>query len=238
MVMMGHFHHSKSGRNRSRSGPASGLERIRGRLTALILRLLGASWRLRVQGMEKFQEIYDSGTPFILCFWHGKYIPVLPLFRGYKASVLTSLSSRGNVIGEICRSFGYDYVQIPDRGGEASLWTMEDALSRSRAVAIAVDGPLGPYHVVKKGVTMLASALGYRLLPLSLEADNKKVQVNRWDRMEFPKPFSRIMLVIGDPMEVPPGLSSEDATAWAGRLADSLEALDRKAAQGLKEKGP
>jgi len=186
--------------------------------------------------MESLQELYASGTPFILCFWHGKYVPVLPLFEGYRACVLTSLSGRGNVIAEICRNFGYDYAQIPDRGGEVSFHIMKEALARSRAAAIAVDGPLGPYHVVKRGVPLLASATGYRLLPLSLEAQRKKVKENRWDLMEIPKPFSRAMLVIGDPLEIPPGVSLEEAALWAGRLGDSLRALDARAARGLGEK--
>jgi len=214
----------------------SAAQRLRGSFLALSLRLMRATWRVRMEGREKFDELYTSGTPFILCFWHGKYIPVLPLFEGYRACVLTSLSGRGNVIARICRSFGYDYIQIPDRGGEASLRIMQDALLRFPAAAIAVDGPLGPYHVVKKGVTILASTLGYRLLPMSLEAQSKKVQEYRWDKMEFPKPFSRINVIIGDPVEVPPGLSPEGAAAWAGLLADSLDSLDSKAAQGLKRK--
>ena len=208
--------------------------RIKGRVLASVLRLLKASWRMEIEGREIFEGLYAEGTPFILCFWHGKYIPVLPIFQGYRACVLTSLSSRGNVIGEICRNFGYDYVQIADRGGESSMKIMEEALSRSRAAAIAVDGPLGPYHVVKKGVTMLASALGYHLLPLSLETENKKVQKHRWDRMEVPLPFSRIKLVIGDPIEVPPGLSPGKARVWTDLLADSLNRLDSKAAEGFR----
>lgn len=221
----------------NRPGHKSLLVKVRARFLALVLRLLRVSWRLRVEGMDKFEELYTAGTPFILCFWHGKYVPVLPIFQGYRASVLTSLSGRGNVIGEICSNFGYDYVQIPDRGGEASLRIMEDALLKSKAAAIAVDGPLGPYHVVKKGVAMMASAMGYRLLPLSLEAERKIVQEHRWDLMEIPKPFTRIVVAIGDPLEVPAGLSPSEAAAWAGTLGDSISRLDRLAARRLRE-GP
>jgi lysophospholipid acyltransferase (LPLAT)-like uncharacterized protein len=215
----------------------SAKDRLKSQALTFALRLMKTSWRLRVEGMDKFEKLYASETPFILCFWHGKYIPVLPIFQGYQACVLTSLSGRGNVIGEICRNFGYDYVQIPDRGGEVSLRIMEDALLKSKAAAIAVDGPLGPYHVVKKGVAMMASAMGYRLLPLSLEAQSKVVQEHRWDLMEIPKPFTRIVVAIGDPLEVPAGISPSEAAAWAGTLGDSISRLDRLAARKLRE-GP
>jgi lysophospholipid acyltransferase (LPLAT)-like uncharacterized protein len=77
--------------------------------------------------------------------------------------------------------------------------------------------------------------MGYRLLPLSLEAQSKVVQEHRWDLMEIPKPFTRIVVAIGDPLEVPAGISPSEAAAWARTLGDSISRLDRMAAQRLRE---
>ena len=210
--------------------------RLRGKAMAGVLRLLRSTWRIRTENMETFDKLYRSRTPFILCFWHGKYIPVLPLFEGYRACVLTSLSARGDVIAVICNSFGYDTAQVPDRGGGASLNLMMERLSKSPAGAIAVDGPLGPYHLVKKGVPLLASAIGYSLLPVSLELGRKWIQKKRWDRMEVPVPLSTLALAVGEPIEVPEGLSPGEAQIWADRLGDSLMELDIRASGMLTAK--
>jgi len=209
--------------------------RLRGKAMAWLLRSLKATWRIRTDNRDTLDELYRSGNPFILCFWHGKYVPVLPLFEGYRAYVLTSLSTRGNVIAAICRNFGYDTAQVPDRGGEASLQVMKETLSRFPAAAIAVDGPLGPYHVVKKGVPLLASAIGYSLLPVSLELSRKKVLVERWDLMEIPKAFSKMAMAVGEPLEVPEGISIEQAQDLADRLGEALKELDVRASEILSK---
>jgi len=176
-----------------------------------------------MDGMETLRAFYDGKTPFILCFWHGNYIPVLPLFEGFKATVLTSRSDRGDILAQICTCFGYDSIQIPDHGGKASLKLME-RLCGAPAAAIAVDGPLGPYHVVKRGVIRLASAMGFSLLPVSLEARWKIILWRRWDRLEIPLPFSRVLLKIKAPLQPPAGgITLGETESWAIRLAEVME---------------
>jgi lysophospholipid acyltransferase (LPLAT)-like uncharacterized protein len=85
---------------------------------------------------------------------------------------------------------------------------MVAALAEARAGAVAVDGPLGPFHRVKSGVIRIASALGFELLPGSVDSRRKMVCYKRWDRMEIPMLFTRVCLVIGEPIQVPSGLRS------------------------------
>jgi len=207
--------------------------RLRSAILTMLLRFLRMTWKVRIGGIENLEALYSSDTPFILCFWHGKYIPVIPLFEGYRATVLTSRSSRGDVLVRIFSNFGYDSIQIPDHGGEESFRMMEE-LSRAPAAAIAVDGPLGPYHVVKRGVIRLASASGFMFLPVSLEARPRIVFRSRWDRMEIPLPFSRVDLEIGAPLQPPEDLTDREETEkWASLLAKSIEDLGKPHRQGI-----
>ncbi len=202
----------------------------RGWTLATALRFQQWTWRLHVEGREVIDGLYERKERFILCFWHGKYVPILPLFEGYHANVFTSVSKRGDVIARICRSFGYRCTQIPDHGGEKSLRKMEDALSDSIAAGIAVDGPLGPFHVVKPGVIRLASKLGFYLLPVSVDSRRKTALKNRWDQMELPHLFTTVCLVIGEPVRVPATLDDADTSRWSSRLAQAMESLDARAA--------
>ncbi len=197
-----------------------------GWIIAGVLRLFRSSWRIRADGMETFRNLYNAGTPFILCFWHGKYIPILPLFEGYEATVVTSRSNRGDVLSSVCSNLGYNFIQIPDHGGKVSMKLME-GLAGARAGAIAVDGPLGPYHVVKRGVVRLASTMGFSLLPASLSIQHKIVLRGRWDRLEVPLPFSRLNLRIGTPLQTPAsGLSPGEIDSWSTRLTEIMEDLE------------
>jgi hypothetical protein len=191
------------------------------------LRLQRLTWRLRVLGLERFDADIAARRRLIVAFWHGRYPPLFVLLAGRDAAVFTSRSRRGEVIAEICRRFGYRPVLLADRGGDESLERMREVLAEVPVVGIAVDGPLGPYHSVKRGPVQLAADLGALLYPVSLASSRKRVLAERWDRMELPRPFSRVALVVGEPLRVPAGVP--DLTAWQQALGDALAAADRRA---------
>jgi len=171
-----------------------------------LLRLQCRTWRPRIEGREHLIRLYAAHKPFLLCFWHGKYVPIFPLLEGYDACVVSSRSERGSVIGEICKNFGYRNTRIPDKPSRDSLRLMGAAIIKARAGGIAVDGPLGPRGRVKSGVIRMASELGFPLLPVSVSSHRKIVLNKRWDRLEIPLPFTKVCLVIGEPTEIPPAL--------------------------------
>ncbi len=149
--------------------------------------------------------------------------------EGYQACVLSSRSERGSIIAEICRNFGYQTALIPDQFTGASLRLMREALSEASAGGIAADGPLGPRHQVKSGVIRLASALGFDLLPVSVDSYRKIIYKKRWDRMEIPLPFTAVSLVVGAPIKVPPKLGPGQIRLWMKKLAKAIDIQDKKA---------
>ncbi|WP_457554153.1 lysophospholipid acyltransferase family protein [Desulfobacula sp.] len=209
------------------------LSRIKGKIFSSLLRLQGRTWQVHVDGLDYLDQLYFNKNRFLICLWHGKYVPVFALLEGYNALVVTNRSTRGNVIAEVCRNFGYQTTRIPDQSGQGAFDFMAKALtvSESRAVGVAVDGPLGPRHIVKNGVIRIASAFGFVLLPASVDSRRKIVFKKRWDRMEIPLPFTRIGLVFGMPITVPPEVSSrqEQVSMWADKLAGTISRLDKKA---------
>jgi lysophospholipid acyltransferase (LPLAT)-like uncharacterized protein len=106
---------------------------------------------------------------------------------------------------------------------------MRRALDGCRLAALAVDGPLGPAHVVKPGAVRLAADLGFAVLPVAAAADRTWAARRRWDRMEIPRPLAHLTLVCGEPVHVPAGLAEEEVAAWCERLRERLEAVDRRA---------
>ena len=203
--------------------------RIFGFLCSWLLRLQHATWRVDVEGLDRLDQMLAEGRRVLLALWHGKYVPLIALFQGRRILTFTSRSPRGDIIGEICRRFGYEYVQIPDQRGYESLRIMQDALAAFQAGAVAVDGPLGPYRVVKRGAIQLASTLEFTVVPISVASRRKRILTYRWDHMELPRLFTRVFLVVGDAIDVPAGLPKDEKGGWARRLRDALEDVDRHA---------
>jgi lysophospholipid acyltransferase (LPLAT)-like uncharacterized protein len=203
--------------------------KLKGFSFAWLLRLQHRTWRLCFQNREYLDRLYSSGNPFLLCFWHGKYVPIFPMLEGYHVCVVSSLSVRGSIIAEICKNFGYQSAQIPERSNDGALIAFMEVLSEARAVGTAVDGPLGPRHKVKSGVIRVASAFGFNLLPVSVGSHRKIVSYKRWDRMELPLPFTRVCLVFGKAIKVPPDLRNGQIRQLAGHLAEAMTELDDEA---------
>ena len=204
---------------------------LSGGLKSLSLRVAALSWIKDIQGLRNLDSLLARGDRCIVVFWHGKYVPLVPLLRGRSACVFTSCSHRGSLIADICRRFGFTPVQIPDEKHDSKLRFMSEALRRNRAGAIAVDGPRGPYHLVKRGAVELASALAYTIVPVSVASSRVHMLSQRWDLMEVPKLFSRVCMVVGEPINVPAAMSHEQVLQWSSVLHDTLENIDGVAAE-------
>jgi lysophospholipid acyltransferase (LPLAT)-like uncharacterized protein len=202
--------------------------RLAGGLWAATLSLLAATWRVRCSRLEEIDGRLARGEPFILGFWHGEYFPLFPLLAGRRAVIFASRSFRGAVIAEVCRRFGYRCVTIAERGAEAHA-ALRTSLAGASACGIAVDGPRGPYHRVKRGVPRLAAALGWPIVPAAVAVRGSLV-LRRWDRRVVPLPGAVVALAAGEPLRVPPALTAGEEEQWAARLRDRLEALAPSAA--------
>ena len=119
-------------------------------------------------------------------------------------------------------------MEIADHGGDLALTRMRDALASAALGAIAVDGPLGPYHEVKRGAIELASDLGFPLLPISVASRRKRVAAERWDRMELPRVFTTVCLEVGEPISVPRGLDEDGVERFAQAVHAALDAIDAR----------
>lgn len=210
---------------------------LMGLVVTAVLRLRHATWRKDERDGARLDELLAHGERVIAVFWHGKYVPLFTLLRGRKACVFASLSFRGSVIAEICRRLGYDCVLLPDNGGATSRTLIRDALGARSAGAFAVDGPRGPYHAVKPGAIEVASQFGFVLLPVTVVASPVAVNAARWDRMETPRLFARVRLVVGDPLRVPASLTPADIAAWQVRVGRALDDLDGRPQAALLPQG-
>lgn len=200
-----------------------------------LLAVLCRTYRWKIQGAEYYQAVLDSGRQPILALWHGRILPGLHYFRDRGIVVITSQNFDGEWIARILHKFGFGTARgSSSRGGARALVQLRRGLAVGRAVAFTVDGPRGPARVVQPGAVFLAGATGQPILPYHIEAD-RHWTLKSWDRTQIPKPFSTVVLVIGEPLEVD---STDEAVLKEKvvRVGDALRALETRAL-AILEKG-
>ncbi len=188
------------------------------------MRALRASWRLDTGEAHRLDAASASGERLVALFWHGNYLPLFTLLAGRSALVATSRSFRGAVIAAIARRFGYRTVQIGGRPHHAGDWLRAELAQPGGFAAVAADGPLGPRHVIKTGAIAITARAGAKAVPVAAEASARLRLSRRWDHMELPLPFARVVLRIGLPMEID-ARDSAGIEAAADREAQRLLAL-------------
>ena len=78
---------------------------------------------------------------------------------------------------------------------------MLSVLDAGAVVIITPDGPRGPRHSVKPGITWLARTTGYPIVPVGF-ACARAWRAKSWDRFTVPLPWSRVAIVYDRPIEV------------------------------------
>jgi hypothetical protein len=181
-------------------------------IVALVVRVLGATLRVRVVGGEEVEGFWREGRAVIYVMWHGRILLVpwlsarLRRTHGARAPVvLTSRSRDGELLARYVRSFGMSVVRgSSSRGGDVGLRQLAAAIRRGADVAVVPDGPRGPAEHLQPGVVLLAALTGAAVVPLAVGARPSR-RLQSWDRFLVPWPFARSVLVFGTPLYVARG---------------------------------
>ncbi len=111
------------------------------------------------------------------------------------------------------------------RGGVRGLAALVRLLRGGMDAAFAVDGPRGPWGVVKPGAAAAARFAGGVLVPLGCAASRSWVLKKAWDRFEIPLPFARVVVSVGSPLDLA-HLDPDDASP---RIHEAIQACIARA---------
>ena len=154
-----------------------------------------------------------------LCFSHRRRL----------IHIMVSEHRDGEMIARTVGLLGFIPVRgSTTRGGLRALFQMADRVSAGYDVAITPDGPRGPRFQVQQGVITLAQRSGMPIVPVANSASFRKT-LSSWDRYIIPLPFSRVVILHGEPISVPRQLSPEKMEEKRVQLEDALQALNRQA---------
>jgi len=188
----------------------------------ILLRLIGATLRYRVEGWENIRQSKEREEPFIGSFWHNQVFCAAHFWRFQNIVVMTSRHFDGEVIARVIRKLGF----IPARGSSSrgaakALLEAKQKVQQGLTVAFTSDGPRGPVYRVKPGPVWLSRKTGVPILPFHIQP-KWFWSLNSWDRFQIPKPFSPVLVKIGQPLLVP---SEEDQEGWVIRHQEEMDRI-------------
>jgi lysophospholipid acyltransferase (LPLAT)-like uncharacterized protein len=175
-----------------------------------ILWVWAKSTRMTVLGEDRYNELREQNKPVIILVWHGKIFIAPYFFRRRGITPLVSPSEDGEIIAQIVARWGYKVLRGSSSHSIIRAWgEMRAELKRGGEVIIVPDGPRGPRRKMKPGALKLAQETGAYLIPFTFTSSRKK-SLDSWDRFLIPKPFSRIVVIYGEPFSVKSDLSDEE----------------------------
>jgi lysophospholipid acyltransferase (LPLAT)-like uncharacterized protein len=172
-----------------------------GVVLGLVARAWLATLRVRVVLDPGLRAVDDR--PWVFAFFHGTQWPLLAFRRRRATVVLVSLSRDGTMQARALALQGFRIVRgSSSRGGARGLAALVRRMRSEEAdAAFAVDGPRGPYGVVKGGAVAAARAVGGVLVPMGGAIERGFVLRRAWDRFALAWPFSRVTVRLGAPIE-------------------------------------
>jgi lysophospholipid acyltransferase (LPLAT)-like uncharacterized protein len=194
-------------------------------LIVAIIWAIGVTTRKTRINWNVLESLARAGQPAILCVWHNTILYFIHVLAPLDLAVMISRSRDGDDITWVAERFGFLGVRgSPAEGGSSAVREMLRVLSRGGDVVITPDGPQGPRYELKPGVVALAKHKRLPIVPIAYSAANRW-EFGSWDRMKLPKPCSRTVIWVGDPIDVQ---EQEEADAHR-RVEKAMRSLTRQA---------
>jgi hypothetical protein len=199
--------------------------------------LLSRTLRVGIEGLDGVRERWSRGERVVMTFWHGRQLLVaiaFPHLPEARPCIMVSQHRDGEIATEMLRRWGVATVRgSTSRGAVSGLRGLLKAHRAGRDITMAPDGPRGPRCKVKPGIVHVAKSMSGELFPVGA-AGSRVWRLRNWDRMIIPKPFSRLLLLVGEPVPVPRDAGAEDVATACLAVEKALNELSDEAERRVR----
>lgn len=164
----------------------------------------------------------------IIALWHNRTFTPCYVYRycmdsKVPMSMLTSASKDGALLSTVAGDYGMRTVRgSSHRRGAVGFRDMLRELNEGCCMCITPDGPKGPRYKSRAGVIRLASVSGLPILPLCVDIPSCWRIKKAWDGFVIPKPFSRVNVLVREPLHVPSDIDEETQKEYMEKLDELL----------------
>ena len=193
-------------------------------LAASYIRLVYATSEVKRDPEDTAARLF-SQHPQIFAMWHGQFLMLPKIKPDAPADVAAMVARHGDaeLIGAVLQRFGMWLIRGAgagarrrDRGGATAFRETLRALSQGSTVAMTADIPPGPARKTGLGIVTLARESGRPVVPCAM-ATSRFFALRTWSAFTINLPFSRLGIVVGDPVCVASDADAEQLEA--ARLA-------------------
>jgi 3-deoxy-D-manno-octulosonic-acid transferase len=148
--------------------------------------------------------------PSIIALWHGQFFLLAGIYP-------PEIPGRAMVAR-------HDDAEALARVLHGAVASLREGFS----VAMTADVPPGPARKCGLGIVTIGSLSGRPIVPFAV-ATSRYRAINSWSRMTINLPFSRLGIVMGDPIYVPPGAGREELELYRKQIEAALNETTAKA---------
>ncbi len=188
-------------------------------------------------GKERVLSFLRKGSSVICPVWHQRLSYYLKRMGDLNALIMVTTHPRLDTIARFCEKLGIEVVRggSGDGHGREALEEMaRRCQERPRVIALAPDGPSGPFHQARHGAILLASQMGAPIVPVSWASTREHQNVKNWDHRTWPVPGGSTIFVYGDPILVPSPLRLEEVAGFLHQLTAALTQVEVEAKKFLE----
>ncbi len=161
-----------------------------------------------VANLRRAAAMSPTGS-IVACLWHQSLFAAIGgndamNRRGIRVAALASLSGDGAIIADYLKRIGIRPIRGSSaRGGARAAKELMQAIDEGWLLAIALDGPRGPWKEAKTGPLELARRHRLPILPVAARATRELCFKRSWDRFRLPLPRAHVALCYGEPYLLP-----------------------------------
>ncbi|MBA4076760.1 MAG: hypothetical protein C0508_17085 [Cyanobacteria bacterium PR.023] len=169
--------------------------------------------------------------PAIYAYFHGQMYVLLGLSPRNRMSLIASNSRDGEMIARAAEFMGFEVARgSRTHGGVKGAFNLINAAEHNRSVLFPVDGPKGPFEIVKAEVIRLAQITKLPIIPVVSRARTRDL-MKSWDRYNCPYLNTKMVYVFGEPLEVPANADDEEKENLRLELQNYMVELKAKTSE-------
>lgn len=194
-------------------------------LTSLTVRVVEE----KNKGIEKHLHYWDG--PLILSSWHDRlfFLPYYFLYLKERCKVLTSPSADGEIVAGAVRLFGYGVLRGSSYKNRArALLNLKKNVLKGFDVGLVGDGSRGPRHELQPGAIIVSKLTQAPALPVVVSFE-RFIRVPTWDRFIIPAPFTRAVVIFGQPVICHRGATDDEMEEFRKTMEQNLAAITEEA---------
>lgn len=174
--------------------------------------------------------------PQIIALWHGQFFLLPGIYpQEIPGRAIVAKHDDAEALRRILRHFGLGLVRGAgsagrgrDRGGAEAAHGLIASLREGFSIALTGDIPPGPARKCGLGIVLISSRSGRPIVPFAV-ATSRYRSVNSWSRMTINLPFSKLGIVMGDPIHVPREAGPAELEVYRKRVEAALNEVTARA---------